>query len=343
MIQERLGEYVASLQDNALPPAVSAAEKRVVIDWFAATLPGGILPPATLLVGALAEELGRGGARLYPSNAAAPVRVAAAHTIEFDDIFRDAIYHPGTVVIPAALAATNGALAAMAAEAGVTGAPEMLEGERGFGNAMSDGPDWDAAIADLGSRFTVIETTQKNYASCGHGHAAIDALLNLRAKHQFTPDTIVSIHVGSYWSSVEITNILNPLGLLDCKLSTPYCLAAAMYVGSVRTEAFTEKWVNDPELRSFMSRVQMSVDPETDAAFPKLRGAIVEVETVSGDRHVQRRRTRKGDPDDPLSDDEVYDKYREMACPVIGETASEDLLAALRNLETLDDLTGLPL
>jgi 2-methylcitrate dehydratase PrpD len=445
MIQERLGEYVASLQDNALPPAVSAAAKRVVIDWFAATLPGGILPPATLLVEALAEELGRGGARLYPSNAAAPVRVAAlingaaAHTIEFDDIFREAIYHPGTVVIPAALAAAqsrgsdgaalmravvagyevsnrigaavnpahyhywhttgtvghfgaaaavasileldaaqtahalataatmaaslqqafrseamtkplhagqaaaNGALAAMAAEAGVTGAPEMLEGERGFGNAMSDGPDWDAAIADLGSRFTVIETTQKNYASCGHGHAAIDALLNLRAKHQFTPDTIVSIHVGSYRSTVEITNILNPLGLLDCKLSTPYCLAAAMYVGSVRTEAFTEKWVNDPKLRSFMSRVQMSVDPEADAAFPKQRGAIVEVETVSGDRYVQRRRTRKGDPDDPLSDDEVYDKYRELARPVIGETASEDLLAALRNLETLDDLTDLPL
>jgi 2-methylcitrate dehydratase PrpD len=444
MIQERFGDYVTSLQESVLPPEVVAAAKRVVIDWFAVTLPGGLLPPATLLVEALAEELGRGGSRLYPSNAAAPMRVAAlingaaSHTIEFDDIFRDAIYHPGTVVIPAALAAAqtrgadgaallravvagyevsnrigaavnpahyyywhttgtvghfgaaaavasvlgldatqtahalaaaasmaaslqqafrseamtkpihagqaaaNGAMAALAAEVGVTGAPEMLEGGRGFGSAMSDNPDWEAAIADLGTRFTIMETTQKNHASCGHGHAAIDAVLSLRSKHQFTSEQVARIKVGSNRSAFEITNISEPKGLLEAKLSTPYCIAAAILVGSVRAEAFTAKWMQDQRLRSMMARVQISIDPEAEAAFPRQRGAIVEVETTSGDHYVERRRTRKGDPDNPLSDAEMFDKYRELVRPVIGETAGEALLAVLRDLETLKDLTDLP-
>jgi 2-methylcitrate dehydratase PrpD len=445
MIQERLADYVASLAESELPPEVVAAAKRVVIDWFAALLPGGVLPPATLLVEALAEELDRGGGRLWPSGRTAPVRTAAlingaaSHTIEFDDIFREALYHPGTVVIPAALAAAeargvggagflravvagyevsnrigiavnpahyaywhttatvghfgaaaaaasvlgldagraahalanaatmaaglqqafrteamskplhvgqaaaNGLLAALAAEAGVTGAEEMIEGARGFGKAMSDGPDWDAALADLGTRYTIIETTQKNHASCGHGHAAIDAVLALQDRHGLAPADVARITVGTYGPAVEITNIPEPAGMLDCKLSTPYCLAAALMVGSVRGEAFSPRWMEDPGLRALAARVQMGVDEQAHAAFPNRRGAIVEVETTSGARHTERRPTRKGDPDDPLSDAEVIDKYRELAHPVIGEPAGEALLAALRDLEALDHMAALPL
>jgi 2-methylcitrate dehydratase PrpD len=91
-----------------------------VIDWHAALLPGAVLPPATLLERALAEELDRGpdgntarlggqGARLALGRratvrAAALINGAAAHTVEVDDIFREGIYHPGAPTIAAALA-----------------------------------------------------------------------------------------------------------------------------------------------------------------------------------------------------------------------------------------------
>jgi hypothetical protein len=72
-----------------------------------------VLPPATLLVEALEEEVGHGGAAVYGSNRHAPIRTAAliipaaSDTVEFDDIFRDAVYHPGCPVIGAALAAAQ--------------------------------------------------------------------------------------------------------------------------------------------------------------------------------------------------------------------------------------------
>ena len=83
--------------------------KRAVIDWHAALFAGAVNPPGTLLEKALAEELDRGGATLALGRkatvrAAALINGTAAHTEEFDDIFRDGIYHPGAPTIAAALA-----------------------------------------------------------------------------------------------------------------------------------------------------------------------------------------------------------------------------------------------
>src|SRR5262245_723997 len=116
MVQDALARYAVDERTSVLPDGVLHAAKRVIIDWFAATLPGGRLPPATLLLDALHDEVSRGDAMLFPSDQRSTVRTAAlingtaAHTVEFDDIFRDAIYHPGAPIVAAALAsgqATN--------------------------------------------------------------------------------------------------------------------------------------------------------------------------------------------------------------------------------------------
>ncbi len=106
-IVETLAAYVAA------PADVVHHAKRALIDWFAAMLPGSQLAPATLLTAALEDETGTGRAWVYAGKCRAPLRTAAlinaaaSHTIEFDDIFRDAIYHPGCPVIGAALAAAQ--------------------------------------------------------------------------------------------------------------------------------------------------------------------------------------------------------------------------------------------
>ena len=445
MIQERLARYAVALRDDDLPPAVVAAAKQCMVDWFAAAVPGGAEPPATLLIEALADdELGRGRAMLFPSGLRAPLRTAAlingaaSHTTEFDDIYRNAIYHPGTVVIPAALAAAqtrgasgmallraviagyevsnrigvavnpahyaywhttgtvghfgaaaavasvlgldaartanalataatmaaglqqafradamskpmhagqaaaNGALAAISAGAGVTGAAEMLEGPRGFGAAMSDTPDWSAALAGLEGRYTIVDTTHKAHTSCGHGHAAIDAMLHLRARHEFGPEDVRRITVGTYGAALEVTGGMDPTTAFECKFSTPYCVSVALLTGRVRDEAFGRRWRTDPGLRAVMGRVEMTLDAEADAAFPQRRGALVEVETASGERFSHRCHTRKGDPDNPLSEQELTEKYRESVAPVIGRDCAETLLGALARLDSLADVADLP-
>ncbi|HEY0200215.1 MAG TPA: MmgE/PrpD family protein [Burkholderiaceae bacterium] len=109
---EAFARYGASLQSAALPDAVIHHAKRAVIDWYAALLPGAVQPPALLLEQALAEDLDHGAATLAlgrraTARAAALINGTAAHTVEVDDIYREAIFHPGAPAIAAALAATQ--------------------------------------------------------------------------------------------------------------------------------------------------------------------------------------------------------------------------------------------
>src|SRR3954454_7945684 len=108
-----LAEHAASWRTRPLPEAVAHHARRALIDWFAALLPGVSKPPATLLAAALAAERGAGRAICYVERQPSPPRHAAlltapaSHTVEFDDIFRDAGYHPGCPTIAPALAAVQ--------------------------------------------------------------------------------------------------------------------------------------------------------------------------------------------------------------------------------------------
>jgi 2-methylcitrate dehydratase PrpD len=108
-VVERFAAFAEASRQAPIAPEVLHHAKRAVIDWYAALLPGAVVPPATALERALADELDRGEARLAlgrPATvrAAALINGSAAHTVEVDDIFRDGIYHPGAPTIPAALA-----------------------------------------------------------------------------------------------------------------------------------------------------------------------------------------------------------------------------------------------
>ncbi|HEX5633189.1 MAG TPA: MmgE/PrpD family protein, partial [Gemmatimonadales bacterium] len=108
-----LGEiaaYGARDATGELPAEVVHHAKRAVIDWFAALYPGTRVSPAVNLVRAHAAELGVGrsslpgfGTTAFPATAAW-INGSASHSPEFDDIFREGIYHPGCPVIAAALA-----------------------------------------------------------------------------------------------------------------------------------------------------------------------------------------------------------------------------------------------
>ena len=108
-VVERFAEFALGFRAQSIPTEVLHHAKRAVIDWYAALLPGAMVAPATLLEKALAENLDRGRARLAlgrkaTARTAALINATAAHTMEVDDIYRDAIYHPGAPTIAAALA-----------------------------------------------------------------------------------------------------------------------------------------------------------------------------------------------------------------------------------------------
>jgi 2-methylcitrate dehydratase PrpD len=87
-----------------------------------------------------------------------------------------------------------------------------------------------------------------------------------------------------------------------------------------------------------MGRIALKIDPDIDANFPNRRAAIVTIETKDGrvGRHLQQ--TRKGDPDMPLTDGDLEEKYLELTEPVIGRSKAASLLERLWRLESQDRL-----
>jgi 2-methylcitrate dehydratase PrpD len=439
MLLQKFADYAINEQTSKLDAEVIHHAKRAVIDWYASLLPGSRVAPTTLLEQALAEELDRGRARLGSGRratlrAAALINGAAAHAVEFDDIWRDAVYHPGAPVIAAALAtaqthglsgerflrgvivgyeistrigdavmpshykywhttgtvgcfgaaaaaatllgckreefmnaigtvgtfaaglqqafrseamskpmhaahaAESGVLAALAAAKGVTGVHDILEGEVGFGAAMSTTADWARATLDLGTDYRITRITFKNHGCCGHAFPSIDAVQVLKEKHGIDHRNVRRIRIATYQGGLDVVNNYEPEGDYQAKFSLPYVVAHALVYGPVRLDAYGPEKLGNPAIRELMKKTELAADPELSKSFPRQRAAKVEIELADGRRLSHFQETRKGDPEMPLTDEDLNGKFIELAAPVVGEPAARALLATLWQTERLPDV-----
>lgn len=234
-------------------------------------------------------------------------------------------------------AAAAGVTAAKGAASGITGALDILEGQAGFGVAMSEGPDWRRATEGLGEHYNITQITQKSHGCCGHTFAAIDAALALR-QHVDTlhPSTIHSISVDTYQTAIDVTGNFRPQSAYQAKFSLPYTVCHALLNGSVRLNAFSESRLTDEATRALMRRVTLASDPAMTAGFPAMRAARVRVATEDGRVFEHYSPYRKGDPEAPLTDAELNDKFEELVSPVIGSEPAMRLRGKLWRLDRMD-------
>lgn len=445
MLLKTLADYGARDSRATLSDDVLHHAKRAFLDWLSALYPGTRVAPCRQLLGAHRAELGFGASSLPGCGTTAFAPTAAwingstSHAVEFDDIFRDAVYHPGCPTIAAALAlaedrdasgsallaaivvgyeistrigaavqpshyryfhttgtvgsfgaaaagaalvapgdtsvmlhalATSGTLAsglqqafrsdamskalhaghaaevgvraAQGAAHGLTGVADILEGEVGFGAALAHKPNWAMAIDALGERYNITHMTQKNHGCCGHTFAAIDAMLALRDAG-LRPEDVASVTVNTYQTALDVTGNFQPNTAFEAKFSLPYVISHALVYGSVRLDAFEPARLTDATVRGLMPRVELVADPDLTASFPGQRAARVTVRTTDGRELQHFAPYRKGDPEAPLSDADLNDKFAELAGPVLGESRMRELRDAVWQLEKQDDLRALRL
>src|SRR5206468_5222263 len=93
------------------------------------------------------------------------------------------------------MGARNGVMAAMMAQAGFTGVPDVLDGEHNALLALSREPRPEEMMARLGSRFFITETAIKVFSVGYPIQAPLDAFLILRREHALTVDNVAQIVV----------------------------------------------------------------------------------------------------------------------------------------------------
>jgi 2-methylcitrate dehydratase PrpD len=226
-------------------------------------------------------------------------------------------------------AAEAGVTAALMAREGVTGSLDVMVG---FAAAMGDNPDWERWLATLGRDFHITRMTFKNHACCGHTFAAIDGALEVKRRLNVEAADIDRVEVATYRAGLEVAHYENPGTPAEGRFSLKYVVATALTHGSVRLAAFEPERLADRKTKALMDRISLRLDPELEAAFPAKRAARVAIE-AKGRREEWLQPTRIGDPDAPLSDRALEEKYFELAAPVLGEAKARDILQRLWRLE----------
>ncbi|HEV3009379.1 MAG TPA: MmgE/PrpD family protein [Burkholderiales bacterium] len=226
-------------------------------------------------------------------------------------------------------AAEAGVAAALMAREGVTGSLDVMAG---FAAAMGDKPDWEEGLATLGKDFHITRMTFKNHACCGHTFAAIDGALELKKRMKIEPADIEQVEVATYRAGLEVAHYEEPRTPAEGRFSLKYVVATALSHGSVRLAAFEPDRLRHPVTQGLLKKIKVTVDPELEAAFPAKRAARVAIR-AKGRREEWLQPTRVGDPDAPLSDRVLEEKYFELAAPVLGEAKAGEVLKRLWRLE----------
>lgn len=242
-----------------------------------------------------------------------------------------------------AKAAADGLMAAYIARDGFTGARDIFEGKQGMAAGMSSDADERWLTDGLGARWATAETSFKFHASCRHTHPAADALLTLMQQHQLKADDIVKVTAHVHQGAIDVLGpVTDPQTVHQSKFSMGFVLALIATLGRAALADFTEKSIKNNNLRKFHDRVNMVLDQDIDAAYPKRWIGRVTVQTADGRKLECRIETPKGDPDNTLSRPELEDKALRLAGYSGAATESEmkKLIARIWRLRDESSVRG---
>ncbi len=217
-------------------------------------------------------------------------------------------FHPGR-------AAESGVVAAELVRLGWTAADNGLEANRGFFKAAGGGYDLQAIHGKLGKpwTFAMPGVSIKPHPSGSLTHPGMGVMLDLIVEHDIKPAQVVKVSVGTNRHMPNTLIHHRPKNELQAKFSMEFCMAILLLERKAGLAQFTDAVVNRRDVQRMIGRIDFGVHPEAEAAGYEKMTTIIDIELTDGRRISGRADFGKGSPANPMSDDEVADKFRECA------------------------------
>jgi 2-methylcitrate dehydratase PrpD len=238
----------------------------------------------------------------------------------------------------AGLGASGGIRSARLADRGFQGPPAILEGSRGFMQAFANEYDPTLVTRGLGESWQFLDCGIKPHASCGLIHAPTDALIALLSEHRLAAADIAEVVVGADRLSLEHVGSLPllPQDMNGAQFNLPYSLGMIL---AGRASGFSSYWqlqksgFGDPAILEAAKRVRMVLDPEVDAAFPKVLTTRVRIRTVDG-KSLERMSIPVGSKESPLSQNAVKAKFLDLLSQTRWASKADELADKIQELQT---------
>lgn len=241
-------------------------------------------------------------------------------------------YHAG-------MAAFHGYTAVISAKAGFTGPTLVLEApDGGYAHAVSDQYNLNELVDGLGSFWHCAEMGHKFYACCGHIHQAIDCAIKLRKEHHIQPEEIEKILVTTYdvagmsWGFAE-----PPKNTVEAQFSFPYAVSVAFIEGKAFLSEFAPDRLQDPQINHLASKVTVTTNDKFTSLYPKQWASGVAV-SANGNTYYTEVIGAKGDPVNPLSQEEIETKFRSLSEVRFSREKQDQLIALIQSIESLSSV-----
>jgi len=240
-------------------------------------------------------------------------------------------------------AAHSGMVAAQLARKGFRGPTSIIEGRDGFLHAYSNGADPSKVLEGLGSGFEILRTSVKPHGCCRYMQPPIDAILKIVKENGLPAEKVKKVKVGILRAGAHL--IAEPLGekyspqsVVDAQFSMPFGAAVALLYRKAGLGEFHLLKIRSEEVKQMMKRVECVADPDLEKTFPKQWCATAEISTKDGKRYFTKVEYCKGDPENPLSWDELIEKFNDLTHSLMSKNQRFKIINQVRNLEMIRDL-----
>ncbi len=238
------------------------------------------------------------------------------------------------------MATEAGVRAALLAAHHYSGPVEVIEGKEGLIDVLNN-VTWTPEILldGLGESFMITQCGFKAFPTEALTHQPVTAALNLRQQHNLTPEQIARVEVRTTTRGADILSDpskYKPETRETADHSLPYCIAAALADGHVLPSSFTEAKIKDPVIGSLLEKINVQADPDIDALFPATKRAVVSITTTDGTTITEQVDHAKGRAENPMTDEEIVDKFKANADGVISPAHQDRLIEATWALGIID-------
>ena len=252
----------------------------------------------------------------------------------------------GTMMKPfqAGHATESGVVAADLAALGWTGAEQILEAQRGFFHAYGGTYDPAVVMDRLGKPWTLQDpgVSIKPFPSGSLTHPGMTELLRLIQTNSIRAADLEKVEVGTNHNMLNTLIHHRPTTGLQAKFSMEFCLSILLLDGKADQTKFTDGVVNRPDVQQMMRRVRFYTDPEAEKAGYDKMTTILKITLKDGRVILGRADFGKGSPTNPMSYDEVADKF--LGCAAFAEwptSKAKQVIDVVRRLENISDVRTL--
>ncbi len=251
--------------------------------------------------------------------------------------------------IHAGIPAQGGVRAALFAEAGITGPPTILEGEKGFCKVFAGEYDLGRLTDELGSRWQPLDNGLKPYSCCHLIHFVFDALDILRDRRDFGPSEVAEVVVSTNSEPIlgHIGSIMEPGDILGAQFSLPFSTAMRLHHGGRRMQGGNGFWdylkmdLKDPALLETAQKVRVEVTDDSSRVSTVDEGAGVAVHLTDGTVLEVDVAHSWGLPKNPLSVAEVAEKFHYLTDPVMPADRPNRIVDIVADVTSLKSVRGL--